>query len=68
MTTLFTMTVNAATSISQGETRRAETELVSYCMKEVEQRIGSGAATSGTIYDRNNTNVGSFTYTPVASK
>lgn len=67
MTTLFTMTINTG-SASQGATQRSETELVSGAMRQVEQKIGSGAAQTGSIFDRNNVSIGTYTYTPVAVK
>lgn len=65
MATIFTMTVNTG-SKSQGETQASEAALIGHAIDQVRQALP--AKPSGTIYDRNGANIGSYTYSPVATK
>jgi hypothetical protein len=67
MTTLMTVTINTNAS-SDGGTRRSETQQIAYLLEQIAQQVNSGAALSNAaLTDRNGNNVGSWTYTPVAS-
>jgi hypothetical protein len=53
-------------SISDGETQRAECTQIAEMLERVANFVQSRQATSGTITDRNGLSTTSFTYTPTA--
>lgn len=67
MTVLFSMTVNTG-SKSQGDSQAAETELIVDALDYVRRYVHGSHSQSGNILDRNNQSIGTYTYTPVASK
>jgi len=58
------LTITVTTTPGNGKTLRAERSELCYCLDLIKQQLGSGAATSGTILDRDKNNVGTWTYTP----
>lgn len=67
MTTLFTATLNVQTD-SDGGARASERTEITKLLNRIEQKLQSGIVNSeAAVIDDNGHNVGSWTYTPVAS-
>ena len=64
MPTRFVLTMT--TSISDGETMRAECTQIAEMLERAAQKIQSTHQTTGTINDRNGNPTLTYTYTPTA--
>jgi hypothetical protein len=64
MAVRFTLTMN--TSITDGETMRAECTQIAEMLERVAQKVQSAHLASGTMADRNGLGTVTWTYTPTA--
>jgi len=64
MATRFVLTMT--TSITDGETMRAECSQIAEMLLRTAQKIGSTHQLTGTINDRNGIGTVAYTYTPTA--
>lgn len=64
---MASLTVSISTSSNMGEKRTSERSQMRYLLQQVEQAIGDGVSTSGSIRDQSGQSAGTWTYTPTAS-
>lgn len=65
MTTLATVTISV--TAGNGATQRAEREQIRWVLGHVEQAVGDGSSTSGTIIDRTGAAAATWSYSAQAS-
>jgi hypothetical protein len=67
MATLLTLTITDA-GVQEGETRKSERVFLERMLIKIANKLGSGVANSDAhVLDDNHADVGSWTYTPIAS-
>jgi hypothetical protein len=65
MATILSVTLTSGAGY--GATRHAERAEIRRLLQAIEQKIGDGATTSGTVLDGAGNSAGTYTYTPVAA-
>jgi len=67
MATMLTVTITDA-GVQEGATQKSERVFLQRMLERIANKIGSGAANSDAhVLDDNHTDIGSWTYTPIAS-
>ena len=65
MATILSVTLTSGAGY--GSTRNAERAEIRRLLQAIEQKIGDGTTTSGTVLDGAKNSAGTYTYTPVAA-
>ena len=66
MATILSVTLTSGAGY--GSTRSAERAEIWRLLQAIEQKIGDGTTTSGTVLDGAGNSAGTYTYTPVAAR